>query len=159
MLYKVDFNVSVWRWLFQPLYSRIEQACIASGDPLDTHKTILTALLNNDPKYILLVDTLEHDPSKIQGHCLINLIPLADNKVQVFYTQLFTDSGHNTSFAHQCIDYSKVIAKEYPVKELAMLTNENKYRAFKKKYEFQVRKVYMVREYKEEPQLELGLAY
>lgn len=155
MLYKVDFTLSIWRWLFQPIYTRIEQGAISSGDNPEIARIRLSSLLINDPKFILLVNTKEENPSDINAHCLIQLVPLSDNKVQAFVEQLYTDSGHDTEFTQACTQYIETILTQYFfITEIAMFTDENKYRAFKKRYSFNVRKVLMYKEIKKDENLE-----
>lgn len=149
MLHKVDFSLPLWRWLFQPIYARLESSVLASGDTLAVLQERITGLLVGDPKFILLVDTDSKDYSKITGHCLLRLQVLPDSTIDAFCEYLFTDSGHGEAFTRACISYvEKEVAKLLPVSSISMLTDENKFKAFKKKYEFQVKKVLMTREIK-----------
>lgn len=149
MLHRVDFSLDIWRWLFQPIYKRLEIGTLASSDSVNTVLPRMLALLRGEPSFILLLNCDDTDVTKITGHCLYQLNKLDEHRVQAFCEQLYTDSGHDTEFTKACISYAEVeLSKVYPITEITFLTDESKYRAFKKKYEFQVRKVLMFKEIK-----------
>ncbi|SRR5258708_1841328 len=137
MLFKVDFALPMFRWLYNPLYTRVETFALINGDSLEIVRDRFVSLVGGSNQVFLLIKLEESLPT---AHCLFIL-----NKTTAFIEQIQVDSKHDTEFVKECIDYVESLES---VREIVMTTSEKKYRAFRKKYEFQVSRVVMSREVK-----------
>ena len=138
MLYKIDFTTALSRALFSQVYDRLRKFALECGDTLDFFKMRMSQLQLGDPSIHLLVDLVEQD---IVAHCLFQLSTMYKELdiYQAAVEQLEIDSGKNEGFVEACFEY----AKQFNIGKIVMLSNENKFRAYKKKYDFRVLKVIM----------------
>lgn len=134
MLVKVDFSLPVFRMLYNDLYNRVLTRAVEDGDSEEAVKARFLALIAGDERVQLVVQV---DNNTIKGHCLFTYTPPS-----IFVEQLTTDSKTGEDFTRECIEYGESLSGVEIVK---MFTSESKYRAFRKKYEFEVEKVVMSR--------------
>ena len=135
MLYRVDFSIEAFRLLFDSIYRRVESFALSEGEsPLDV-KIKFASLLVGDGRYNVIIDLTE---SGVASHCLY-----VHNHPTIFVEQIKVDDPKNNSFAKDCLTYLENIPN---ITQIGMFSNENKYKAYKKKYGFKVSKVFMTRE-------------
>ncbi len=139
MLSKVDFSQNIYRLLYGELYNRVLNFALRSGDTEAAVKErFIGLILGNEQVHLLVdLDVLAY----IHGHCLFTLSPPGDTRT-LFVEQLECTSKNDTSFVKDCISYGEALPN---VVLITMLTDEKKYKAFKKKYNFQVDKIPMYR--------------
>jgi len=150
MFLYTDFSLPFFRWLIPSILNRIESFALENDLDPKLASVRVSELILQAKDIVLLLDCVENDLSNIQAHCLIKLIP-SNDKISAYVEQIKVDSGHDEKFVRDCIQYVEVeLKKLYPaLSEIVMSTREQKYRAFKKKYEFSVGKVLMSRPIKE----------
>lgn len=145
MLLKVDFSLESHRWLYAIIYKRVTDFYLEHGDTEETAKLRMLMLAANDPTITLLIKT-DKLPT-IEGHWLYTLRTDDNNELYAFIEQAEVDSKHDKQFMLDCIEYTSNIPN---VTKICMACDENKYRAYKKSYEFKVDKVLMTRLIKRE---------
>jgi hypothetical protein len=142
MLLKVDLSKELFRLAYNQLYSRVLKFALEHGDTEDVVKARFTALVAGDPSVTLLVNIEE---AQVTAHCLFLLGQVASGDFNIFVDQLQVDSKHNEAFVKDCISFGENIPG---VSRISMFTDEKKYKAFGKKYDFHVSKIFMYRDVK-----------
>jgi len=140
MLYKVDFSQELWRLIYAQLYQRLLNFALECGDTENLVKSRFVSLVANDPSVNLLVEVDEN--GNVTSHCLFLLQQIQPEVYVVFCEQILVDLKHNETFVKDCLSYVENIPQ---VARISMFTDEKKYKAFKKKYEFTIDKVLMKR--------------
>ena len=134
MIYKVDFSIEAFRLLFESIYKRVESFALSEGESSLDVKVKFASLLLGDGRYNIIIDLTE---TGVSSHCLY-----VHNHPTIFVEQIKVDDPKNGSFAKDCLTYLENIPN---IQQINMTANENKYKAFKKKYGFKVHKVLMVK--------------
>jgi len=140
MLLKVDFSLEMYRWLYPLLYSRVLAFAKENGEDELAVRKRFVSLVAGDPSINLLITLEDNIPT---AHCLYTLQLVGDKDIQAFVEQIKADTGHDEAFVKDCIAYLEAIPN---LTRIGFTTLENKYKAWKKKYNFKVFRVFMVKE-------------
>ena len=144
MLYRVDFSLEPWRWVFPIIYKRIESFAVEFDNSIAQVQARMAALVTGQPDICLLVQADEGDISRITGHCLLLIQPYDSDTHVVLAEQIKVDSGHDSDFVESCIKYVETqLAPVLHITKIIMTAQERVYRAYRKKYGFKPYRVIM----------------
>jgi hypothetical protein len=138
MFYKVDFSTLLGRQLFSTLYERVMNFGVTECRDAESNiRGVMAQLMLGDPALALLVNL---EGPTVTAHCLVKFNQLPDGTYEAFCSQLLVDGSRGDDFIQQCEAWASQFSG---VSVFTMLTDERKYKAFRKKYDYQVHKVAM----------------
>jgi hypothetical protein len=137
MFYKVDFSTPLSRKLFDTLYERILLFGLECRDSEQGIKDAIGELVKGNSFLALLINL---EGPIVTAHCLVKFNQLPDGTYEAFCSQLLVDSAKGDDFIHQCEAWASQFSG---VSVFTLMTDERKYKAFRKKYDYQVHKVAM----------------
>jgi hypothetical protein len=140
VLYRIDFSSQLSRTLYDTLYQRLLAfGAITGEENVEQYvKTRLAEIQAGNAEVHLLVNVQEN--GRVNAHCLIKFNRLSPESFEAFCEQLQVDGGVGEEFLKDCEAY----VQQFPtVSRIRMLTDEGKFRAFRKKYGYEVVKVVM----------------
>jgi len=135
-MYRVDFNVPMWRYLFGPLYERLWGFAQKTQQPEVTVRTQFVKLLQAAPDVLLFV---ELDDTRIVAHAMVLLLPQVDGSFMAMCEQAEVDQDHakGSTFIQDVMDYcAGPLRQMVPISKLGFATFRDP-RSFERKYGFQ----------------------
>ena len=150
MVYKVDFSLSTYRYLYEPLYSKVLTYSLANGEAEQSVTTSFIRLISRDKSLYLLIELKGVD---IVSHCFVQVNPLPMNSYHAVIAQIETPSSKKSTFLQECIDYIQSdIRQDYPTLSKIILSSTlQDYRTLRKQYSLNVDRVIMSLDIKDEP--------
>jgi len=148
VFYKVDFSTPLSRKLFDTLYDRILLFGLECRDSEQSIKDAIAELVKGNPLLALLINL---EGPTVTAHCLVRFSLLPNNTYEAFCSQLVVDTTKGEDFLQECEAWASQFTG---VSLFTLMTEEKKFKAFRRKYGYQVHKVSMYKVVKHDEQEE-----
>lgn len=146
MFLRVDLSKEPFQLLYRQIYQRISSFIYQFNDPPENINAALSLLVAGDKNIYLLINV--NDQGLIDAHCFCTLQPVGPNATVIFVDQMQIDDAKDSSkFMEQATFYMESLPN---VVRIVMVTTETRFKAFQKKYGFNIHKVIMHRDIKKE---------